>query len=44
MVQTFFAAKIKAEGSVTFQFQNFSSSMADFRDVMLLCSPSDKGK
>ena len=34
MVQTFFAAKIKAEGSVTFQFQNIFSSMADFRDVM----------
>ena len=33
MVQTFFAAKIKAEGSVTFQFQDIFSSMADFRDV-----------
>ena len=33
IVQTSFAAKIKAEGSVTFQFQNIFSSMADFCDV-----------
>jgi len=43
IVQTSFAAKIKAEGTVTFQFQNIFSSMADFRDVNA-ASPSDKGK
>ena len=39
MVQTFFAAKIKAEGSVTFQFQDIFSSMADFRDVTAAMQP-----
>ena len=39
MVQTFFAAKIKAEGRVTFQFQDIFSSMADFRDVNAAMQP-----
>ena len=40
IVQTSFAAKIKAEsGSVTFQFQNIFSSMADFRDVNAAMQP-----
>ena len=39
MVQTFFAAKIKAEGSVTFQFQDIFSWMADFRDVNAAMQP-----
>ena len=43
-MQTSFAQKIKAEGSVT--FQNIFSPMADFRAVVsvLPCSPTNKGK
>ena len=36
-MQTSFARKIKAEGSVTFEFQNIFSSMADFRDIHWCC-------